>query len=125
MRYSELPATTAAATTATATATALLARLRFVDAQGSPLQFDAVHGLDRRLGIRIVRHLDKGKAAGAAGVAVSHDLRTGDLAAILFERFDQVVFGSIKREVANIKSHTHHSKLFNKGESEKSEAGPT
>ena len=84
-------ATTEAATAATtaaaeATATAFLTGLGFIDAQRTTIEVGAVHGLDRRLGVLVIRHLDEREAARATRVAIEHDLHFRHLTAITAER---------------------------------------
>jgi hypothetical protein len=81
------PATTTAGTAATsaaavsspesATTRRLLAGL--VDGQSPAAHLPAIHCLDGRLGIRLARHLDKGEAPRAPGVAVHDDLHLSHL----------------------------------------------
>ena len=67
-------AATAAVATSTATAAAtLLAGTSFIDGQAAPIDLFEVEGLDGRLGLGLVVHLDEAEAFAAARVAVLDD----------------------------------------------------
>ena len=63
--------------------------------------------MDGALCVGVVRHLDEGEAAGTTGVPVGDDASAGDLAAILLERLDQVVFLRVEGEVSYVESIRH------------------
>ncbi len=75
-------AATVAATTATAVATAARGTrfhgARFVDDQVAAAHRLAVHAGNGSLRLGVTAHLDKTETLGAAGVALHHDLGTGD-----------------------------------------------
>jgi hypothetical protein len=79
-------AAAAATAAAEATAPAFLTGLGFIDAQRTTIEVGAVHGLDRRLGVLVIRHLDEREAARATRVAIEHDLHFRHLTAITAER---------------------------------------
>ncbi|HTM51976.1 MAG TPA: hypothetical protein VL285_24945 [Bryobacteraceae bacterium] len=64
---------TTAAATAAAESTALGTGTRFVDVQRAAVQFLTVEGFDGFGRLGLIGHLDKGEAAGLAGVAIAHD----------------------------------------------------
>ena len=115
MRYSA-PATTtaaaAAATTATAVAAAataaatgaILTGTCFVDIDGTATEIGAVEGLDGRIGLAGVGHLNEGKASRTTGFAVSDDRNVGHFAMSL-KGIANVVFSSAEREVSNKELH--------------------
>jgi hypothetical protein len=79
-------AAAAATAAAEATAPAFLTGLGLIDAQRTTIEVGAVHGLDRRLGVLVIRHLDEREAARATRVAIEHDLHFRHLTAITAER---------------------------------------
>ncbi len=99
-RYSRpkrLPATTAATTTAAAT---VLARTRFVDAEGATTHVLAVERGDRLLGV-LIAHLDEPEAAGALGFAIERHGNRDNLA-MNGEELPKLIFGCAKGHVSNI-----------------------
>ena len=64
---------TAAVATATAESATLGAGTRFVHVQGAAVQFLTVQTLDGFHGLGLIGHLDKGEAAGLAGVAIANN----------------------------------------------------
>jgi len=102
LRAVRLPAAPAAATTTATIATAaVLARLRLVDRQRAALQLGAVQGDDRRLRLRLVRHLDEAEAAGATRVAVRRYAR-GCNRAVRRESGLEVALARVKTKVSNV-----------------------
>src|SRR5258705_230602 len=93
-------ATAAAATEAAAgfTGTGL------VDDDGASVNLLAVHGLDGRLGLVVVGHLDEPEAARAAGVAV-HDHGGGDHLAVGLKEAPQLRVVRAEREITEVKLH--------------------
>ena len=104
--------TIAAAATTTAAAAAAATRTRLalhglVHLEGAAAEFDAVHGLDRGLSVRLRCHFYEREAAATASVAIDHDVRALDLAAVLLERGDELVLHGVEGQVANEKTLTH------------------
>ena len=103
LRAVRLPAAPAAATTTAATiaTAAVLARLRLVHRQRAALQLGAVQRDDRRLRLRLVRHLDEAEAAGAARVAVRRYARARNRA-VRRESGLEVAFARVKTKISNV-----------------------
>ena len=76
------------------------------DRRFATVENDAVHRLDGSLRIAFGAHLDEREAAGAAGVAVQHELDLPDLAVVLTEFTRERVFGGLEGEIANVESCT-------------------
>jgi hypothetical protein len=95
-------ATTAAATKATTTTAAGLTRTCLVNDEGATAQLLTVHSVDRGIRLGIVRHFDKAKAAGAAGLTIHHDGRGSDFTVGL-KGLTQFGVGRAEREITNIK----------------------
>src|SRR5262245_18496879 len=89
----------AAVAAAPAAARAVLTRAGLVDRQGAALELRAAQGGDGLVGA--VAHLDEAEAAGADGLPVGGDLGPGDRAE-LAERLEEVVRGSLERQVPDV-----------------------
>src|SRR5262249_31788397 len=75
-----------------------------VDRQGAALELGAVEGLDGL--VTTLGHLDEAEAAGAAGLAVGHDLGPGD-GAEAAERLPEGVAGGGERQGADAQVLAH------------------
>jgi len=96
----------AATTTETAAATTLFAwlRLRLIHAQRAAVQFLAIQGVDRRLSLGAVRHLDEAETFGTARHAVGNDARGSNLA-VCGKRVPQGLIIRRIGKIANIDVH--------------------
>jgi hypothetical protein len=95
--------TTAVAATSRAAATAaaaLFSRPRFIDGQGSALEFFAIKHRNGFGAICFGGHFDESKPARTPGRAVLHDI-DGVHTARLREQVLQVVLDHVKREIPN------------------------
>src|ERR1039458_3584673 len=95
-------ATTAAGTAATATAAECAIRFgpRFIHIQRASPHGESVECGNRLVRLRFVIHLDKGKPARTAGIAICHDVRAAHLA-VLLEQAAHSLFRCLKIEVAH------------------------
>src|SRR5215475_14852999 len=89
---------------------ALLAGPCFTDGQGSPVEWRLVEGRHGRLGLGGVGHLDKAKAPGPAGDAISDDPDAFD-GAIGLEELAEFVFGRAIRQIRDVNVHSCSSCL--------------
>jgi hypothetical protein len=91
-------AAASAATTAAGATSAF--RTSFVDVERSAANFFPVHGVNRAIPLRIVRHLDKGKPSGLTRIAVGHNVYTIHTA-VRFKQRTDVLFGCAETQVSN------------------------
>src|SRR5262249_17987158 len=89
------------ATTASPAAAAALGRASLVDRQRTATERLAVQGVDGRLRLGVVVHLDEAEAARAAGFAIGDDLGPSDRP-VLLEQRQQVVGRGVPRQVADV-----------------------
>lgn len=98
-------AATAAATTteapATTATTTAFAGLGDVDDKRSAAHLLAVEGIDGRLGLPVVGHLDEPEPAGTAGLAIHHNAGARDRS-ILREHLLEFRFRGGKRQVSDV-----------------------
>jgi hypothetical protein len=97
----------AAATAATAAATTRGALARLTDGERTTPERLAVERVDRRLRLRVGRHLDEGEAARPPGLPIGHDLHFLYLPTILFEECPQLCLFALVREVPYVQSLSH------------------
>lgn len=100
--------TTAAATVSTSAATAtaaVLARLRFIDGQGTPTLHRFMQTVDRSLCICVGAHFDESETLTATGVAVGDYLSAFDHA-VLGEHLFQVGTADIVTKISAIQFFT-------------------
>jgi hypothetical protein len=79
-----------------------------VDAERTPLQGLLVQGLDRGIGLGVVRHLNEAEALGLAGELVSDQVGGLDLA-VGGKGVAELVLGHAVGQVANIDIHQSQS----------------
>jgi hypothetical protein len=104
-------ATTEASATAATTATAALALFGLINLEGTAIDDCAIHGLNRLLRALRRAHRDERKAAGAARVAIRHNVDIRDL--IVRGKLRTKGLGrGVKREVSNIKTLSHDHDLL-------------
>src|ERR1700761_8861713 len=101
-------AATTATTAATATATAARAFLGDVDAESAAFEHRAVERLDSLVGLGVRHHRHEGEATSAAGLAIGHDVRVGDVAMLGEERLERLL-RRVVGKIAHIKSIIHCS----------------
>jgi hypothetical protein len=104
-------ATTTAAATAIAAATtaatfALLHWARFVDSQGTAVDFLPMELGDGRLGFLSGSHFHEAKAARPSGHAIVDHLHPRDIAR-LGKKIGQVVFRHAEGQIAHVQFYTH------------------
>ena len=93
-------AAAAAAATAAATATARLV-VRLVDAQRTSVEVRSVEGLDCRVHVVGVAHLDECETARAARFAVHDDAYRVDLTVVGCKQIVQILLAGVKRDVSD------------------------
>lgn len=80
-----------------------------VDAELPSHEFEAIEGINRLLGLIVVRHLDKAESLRLAGVAVDDDVDRRDLA-VLGEQVAKLILGGAVIHVADINLLGHSEK---------------
>src|SRR5260370_19427717 len=94
-----------------ATAVAILAGLGFVDFQRALAHFLAIEFLNGRRAFFLGRHLDKAKAARATGFTIFNHGYAFDCAR-LREHCLEIAARRVKREISDIKFHSHKFLTF-------------
>jgi hypothetical protein len=95
-------ARTSTASTAGSAGTAIGLGTRLVDVQRASAEVFAIQSGDGLLGFRGVRHLDKRKTSGSAGIAIGHQAHLIDFA-VGFKQSAELCFGGAVGEIANKK----------------------
>jgi hypothetical protein len=95
--------TVSAVATATTAATALTG-FCLIDSDFSTEPFRSVQFSNRRIFLGFTRHLDKCETAFPACLSVCGKANPTDFA-VFRKNFPQIIFGSLKRQVANVNSH--------------------
>jgi hypothetical protein len=102
-------AVTAIATVTTISAvaaiTALFARTRFIYLQGASVQTEAFQTTKRRLGFRLVAHLNETEAARPVRLAIHNDARRVHLP-VLFECRPEIILRGVVRQITNKDIHS-------------------
>jgi hypothetical protein len=101
------PSVPAAASPSAATTGARRALFGFVDAERAPVEWAAVHRLDRVLCLLLGPHRHEAEASRLPRHAVCHDMYIGDLTD-LRERRTHRLDRRIERQIANVKTRSHH-----------------
>jgi hypothetical protein len=92
-----------AAVAAPASAATTFARTRFIDDNVAAHQILTIERLHRASGLFVIGHFDETKAAKLPGGLISNQRDGGRGNARLREPVDQVLFGSLERQIAYIK----------------------